>query len=139
MYSQIIPAYIYSCLMIARLQTRFGLLYPTLSVIKQQSNVFTIYYSNHTLHNIENIDTSNTVYHLVIESLLCLNKNQDKTAVIRQKILTHYFLSDINSIEVFVGMFMSFMSHAIEWIGKETNGFTLMYNVTRGIPSLFKS
>jgi hypothetical protein len=42
-----------------------------------------------------------------------------------------------NSIEVFACMSMAVKSRAIEWIGKDNIGF--MYNVTRGIPSLFAS
>lgn len=108
-------------------------------ILCDKKTIESIYYSNHTLNNIGSIDISKTVHHSDIKSLLCLNENQDKTAVIRQKILTHYFPSDMNSIEVFSGMSTSFMSRAIEWIGKDTFGFTLMYNVTRGIPLLFES
>ena len=62
-------------------------------ILCDKTTIESIYYSNHTLHNIGSIDISKTVYHSDIKSLLCLNENQDKTAVIRQKILTHYFPS----------------------------------------------
>jgi hypothetical protein len=108
-------------------------------ILCDKTSIERAYFSNHTLHNIGSIDTSRTIYHSDIKSLLCLNENQDKTAVIRQKILKHYFSSDVNSIEVFACMSMAVKSRAIEWIGKDNIGFTLMYNVTRGIPSLFAS
>lgn len=108
-------------------------------ILCDKTSIERVYFSNHTLHNIGSIDTSRTIYHSDIKSLLCLNEDQDKTAVIRQKILKHYFSSDVNSIEVFACMSMAVKSRAIEWIGKDNIGFTLMYNVTRGIPSLFAS
>jgi hypothetical protein len=62
-------------------------------ILCDKKTIESIYYSNHTLNNIGSIDISKTVHHSDIKSLLCLNENQDKTAVIRQKILTHYFPS----------------------------------------------
>ena len=60
-------------------------------------------------------------------SLLWLNKNPDKTKVARQKILTHHFPSDSTNIQVFVGMSVSTLHHAMEWIGKDNLGCSLMY------------
>jgi hypothetical protein len=64
-------------------------------ILCDKTSIERVYFSNHTLHNIGSIDTSRTIYHSDIKSLLCLNEDQDKTAVIRQKILTHYFSSDV--------------------------------------------
>jgi Ran GTPase-activating protein (RanGAP) involved in mRNA processing and transport len=42
-------------------------------------------------------------------------------------------------IQVFDGMSRSTLPSALEWIGRDTMGFSLMYNVVRGIPKLLES
>lgn len=42
-------------------------------------------------------------------------------------------------IQVFDGMSRSELPSALEWIGRDTMGFSLMYNVVRGIAKLLES
>ena len=119
-------------------------------VLCDKSSIERTYTSNHTLRTISlttrrgeeedypsRWETPEIPDH-VVASLLRLNSERDKTVVARHKILTHHFHSDSTSIQVFVGMSASTLPHAMEWIGRDNLGFSLMYRVVRGIPSLFE-
>ncbi len=47
--------------------------------------------------------------------------------------------SGATSIEVFASMETKLLSNAIEWIGRDELGFSLMYQCVRGMPSLFET
>jgi hypothetical protein len=45
---------------------------------------------------------------------------------------------DVVDIQAFSAMTVPKLPHAIEWIGRDSVDFSLMYHVTRGIPGLFE-
>jgi hypothetical protein len=69
-----------------------------------------------------------------------MNANEDKAEVARQKIMKQHFpvvvTEEVNML-VFARMPETVMPFAIEWIGRTDLGLSLMYNVARGLPTLF--
>lgn len=70
-------------------------------------------------------------------SLLDLNKNEDKMEIAREKILTTHFPNGSGDLHVFASMSENVLPFAIEWIGRNRLGSTLMFNFVRGFPYLF--
>ena len=106
------------------------------------SCVESTYISNHTLQTIEIENWVNGVHPLVVPEelsrVLKMNTIDDKVAVARQKIIALHF-SGINvDIQAFAAMAVPILPDAIEWIGRDSVGFSLMYHVTRAIPALFE-
>jgi len=104
-----------------------------------KSSIDSTFSSNHSLHDIEAINGLREDIPDDLSSLLNMNRNQDKAAVARQKVLEQHFSSSSATIEVFVGMSASALPRAIEWIGRDNLGSSLMHHVAREIPLLFKS
>ena len=65
--------------------------------------------------------------------LLEINRNENKSAVARKKIIAYHFSSDEVDIQVFTGIALPVLPRAVEWIGQDATGFNLLYHVTRGI------
>ena len=69
---------------------------------------------------------------------LILNRDDDnKAAVARQKILITHFSGGGTDVHAFTRMPETAMPHAISWIGRDYQGYSLMLNFVRGFPSLF--
>lgn len=66
-----------------------------------------------------------------------MNENENKVSVARQKILMHHFIGSVEDIHVFDQMSEKVMPHAINWIGRDSIGYSLMLNFVRGNPTLF--
>jgi len=108
--------------------------------LADESSIENTYSSNHTLHTLEKFDDD--VWAEIpddLSTLLCLNKNQDKSSVRRRKVLIHLHGVEVKGIPKMNGMSRSTLPSALEWIGRDTLGFSLMYNVVRGTPTLFES
>ena len=107
------------------------------------SCVRSTYLSNHTLHTLEIGDRwHNSPLMVVPEDLarvlqMNTNENEDKVALARQRIFAYHFSGDNMDIQEFSAMAVPILPHAIEWIGRDLDGFPLMYHVMRGIPALF--
>jgi hypothetical protein len=111
-------------------------------VVCDKSTIESTYLSNHTLNNIEKLDGRDLVREAIpdeLASYLTLNKHPGKSAVARQKILAYHFPAESANIQVFDGMSVLMLPHAIEWIGRDGLGISLMYKVARGIQLLVKS
>ena len=109
-----------------------------LHVLCNRSSIGSILYSsNHTFQNLW-IDLPILED---VESLLTMNRNEDKSDVISRKILNHVSgEGDDNAhIHVFARMSESMMPFALNWIGRDHFGFSLMYAVVRDIPQIFDS
>jgi hypothetical protein len=109
-----------------------------------ESSIENTYSSNHTLYTLEKFDDVRAEIPDNLSSLLHLNKNQDKASVRRQKILIHHFHGTVRGAVVkgipkINGMSRSTLPSALEWIGRDALGFSVMYKVVRGIPALFES
>ena len=108
------------------------------NVLCNKASIESIYASNHTLCEVGywSSDSSNRPTNLL--SLLALNKCKNKSEVARQKIVQYHFTND-GKIEDFVDMDVCVMPHAISWIGRDRALHSLLYNVVRGMPTLFDS
>ena len=114
-------------------------------VLCDESSIQSTYSSNHTLERIwlrPWLHHDDDVPDYILR-LLKMNRNEDKAQVARQKILENYFYEGGNvrdnayQISVFAQMSKALMPFALEWIGNDDIGFSLMYKVVRGIPTLF--
>jgi Ran GTPase-activating protein (RanGAP) involved in mRNA processing and transport len=106
-----------------------------------ESSIENTFSSNHTLHTLDKFGRRNARAEIPddLSALLSLNKSQDKASVRRQKILIHLCGVLVKGISKINGMSRSTLPSALEWIGRDALGFSVMYNVVRGIPALFES
>ena len=104
------------------------------NVLCNKSSLESIYNSNHTLRNVGlgDVPRDLAVY-------LRMNENDNKHEVARQKILKYHFADGDEKVEEFVDMDMTVIPHAIAWIGRDSTGHYLLYNVVRSLPTLFDS
>ena len=63
-----------------------------------------------------------------------MNENENKVEVAREKILNSHFTGEAVDIGVFARMPEALLPHAIEWIGRDRLGFSLMYQFVGGYP-----
>ena len=99
-----------------------------------KSSIESTFDSNHTLANMPYRAAAPDD----LKSSLCLNELVNKSEVARQKILMHHFSGEDPNIEAFASMNMDILPRAMEWIGRNDLGLSLMYQVARGMPSLFE-
>lgn len=105
-------------------------------VLCDVTSIDSTYSSNHTLRHVriankcpwDNDDVS-----LYLE----MNANGSKAVVARQKILIHHFTGRAADIHAFTRMPETVMPHAISWIGRDSLGYSLMFDFVRGDPTLF--
>ena len=104
------------------------------NVLCNKSSLESIYNSNHTLMKVvrDNINHDLTSY-------LRMNENDNKHEVARQKILKYHFADGDENIEKFVEMELAIIPYAIAWMGRDSTGHSLLYNVVRSLPTLFDS
>ena len=74
--------------------------------------------------------------------LLAMNRNEDRSGAIRGKLLKYHFPDrgdgdKCANIHVFAQMSESMMPIALEWIGRNRFGFSLMYEVVQVLPAMF--
>lgn len=104
------------------------------------SSINATYSSNHAFHTIRG-NKGKTLDGLLPDEilfLLIMNRNENnKTEVARQKILKSHFHERNTNIQELTCMPLMIMPFAIEWIGRCSRGFSLMYNFVRQLPSLF--
>ena len=111
-------------------------------IVCDKSTIKSTYLSNYTLNKIEKLDGRDLVWEAIpdkLASYLTLNKHPGKAAVACQKIPAYHFPAESANIQVFDGMSVLMLPHAIEWIGRDGLGISVMYKVTRGIQLLVKS
>ena len=101
-----------------------------------KSSIANTFSSNHTLQSICGGEECPGE----VDFYLRMNQYDNKTEVARQKILMcHFVHEEDGNIHVFDSMDMNVLPHAIEWVGRGQDGSSLMYELVRGIPSLFES
>ena len=103
-------------------------------LICDTTSIGSIYSSNHTF---QKLYTNHLARPEIVVSLLTMNRNEDKSEVARQKILRYFFSGGGDKASAFAQMPEKVMPVALEWIGRTVSGFSLMYNVVRGNPTLF--
>jgi hypothetical protein len=112
------------------------------------SSINNTYYSNHTIQSIEvddydqyeDRDYDDPFHDLMFQisvdrrDLMCMNNNENKVEVAREKIMKSHFAGEAVDISVFALMPEALLPHAIEWIGRDRLGFSLMYQFVGGYP-----
>lgn len=96
------------------------------------SSIAGICNSNHTLYQFDfpGMMPDDLAY------MLHFNKSKNKMAVVRLKLRWFYF-SDIAKLgKFFYSLKKTILPHAIEWIGRDRNGFKAMYDLFRTMPWL---
>ena len=63
-----------------------------------------------------------------------MNYNENKVKVARKKIMKSHFAGEAVDISVFALMPEALIPHALEWIGRDKLGFSLMYQFVAGYP-----
>ncbi len=106
------------------------------------SCVQSTYLSNHTLHTLTICEGLFWFTPMVVPEnlvrLLQMNTNEDKVILAREKIIAYHFSGSNVDIEAFAAIARPILPRAMEWIGRDLVGFSLMYHITRGIPALFE-
>ena len=77
---------------------------------------------------------------LNLRNSLHVNKNDNKSEVAREKILERHFArarGNTDVAQVFSSAPDSVLVHAIEWIGRDDLGYSVMNDFVRGFPQLF--
>ena len=101
-------------------------------LVWDKSSIDNTYSSNHTLYKIDLWPRPKG-----IRQLANMNRNENKVEVARQKILQYHFADGDANIHVFASTPEPSLPFAIEWIGRNSDGRTLMYHFVRAIPTLF--
>ena len=105
------------------------------------SSPLSTYYCNHTLQTIRMVNNRNLQVPKKIARVLKMNaKHDDKKALARQKIIANHFSASKIDTCAFSVMPVPLLPHAIDWIGRDLLGFSLMYQVSRAVlvPKLFE-
>jgi Ran GTPase-activating protein (RanGAP) involved in mRNA processing and transport len=109
-----------------------------LRVLCDKSSINDTFLSNHTLQSIildgySHYDWPERFWE-DLDYLLNMNDNENKVEVAREKILNSHFTGEAVDIGVFARMPEALLPHAIEWIGRDRLGFSLMYQFVGGYP-----
>lgn len=109
-----------------------GRAYNVLSnVLLDKSCIDNTFNSNHTLCELP-------LFPEKIRQILKMNRNESKVEVARKKIMEYHFPEGNRNIhQVFARMPETSLPFAIEWIGRNRDGRTLMYNFAQEFPTLF--
>jgi hypothetical protein len=102
------------------------------------SSVESTYHSNHTLRTIQIHDRYliqllppvDIAHHL---SLNGAYYDVGKVGIARHKIIENHFSTSKINTQAFALMSVPVLSQAVEWIGRELLGFSLLYQVLRGV------
>jgi Ran GTPase-activating protein (RanGAP) involved in mRNA processing and transport len=117
------------------------------NILCDNSSVQSTYLSNHTLHTLETTGyyagdnwTQVQVPDNIARVVELNETNQDKVVLARQKIISNHFSASRINTQAFAVMSVPVLPHAIEWIGRDLLGFSLLYQVSRSVlvPKLFE-
>ena len=100
------------------------------------------YLSNHTFYHCDffNRDEDDMIEGSVqeeIHRLMILNECEDKAKVARRKIVKYHFSRGNTGIHSLACMHEIVLPHSIEWIGRDEDGYSSMFNFVRCFPALF--
>lgn len=71
------------------------------------------------------------------DSLLQMNANENKSEVIRQKILQCYFLDGDANVQELEDMELNVFPQVICWLGRDSIGLPVLFQLLKGSPLLF--
>lgn len=106
-------------------------------VLCNKSTIESICTSNHTLESIK--ESGQWQVPNDLHAYLELNKNENKSEVVRQKIIKYHFNYGESNIQKFVNMELNELPQVISWTGRNDIGLSLLYKLCRGMPALFDS
>ena len=111
------------------------------TVLCDTSSFESICNSNHTLGELdvyENLHLYKTLQwlHPPMANFLRMNKDKDKSEVLRKKLLRFHFRKVENVGNVFGQLETKLLPHAVAWIGRDRLGFAAMYALFRDMPWL---
>ena len=102
-----------------------------------RSSIEATFSSNHVLSQIGDKDFNFITGDL--DPLLKENRNNTPEDSARLKILRcHILAEDGPNIDAFIGMKCNVMSRAIAWAGRDDEGFRVLYQILRSMPSLLR-
>jgi hypothetical protein len=115
------------------------------NVLCDKTSIANVCSSNHSLNilypNYYGVVDGNDVervHHDELDVLLDMNKNPDKVEVIRTKLLTYFFSNADNIVRGFGSVDTTVMPNVMEWIGRDRLGYSVMFELCRSMPELFK-
>jgi len=103
-------------------------------LVWDKSSIMDTFYSNHTLHRLHDENSDGVPSEL--NDSLRLNRNGNKKEVVRQKIILSHFQGENINLREFLDMELKVMPCAIAWVGKDTLGCSLLYQLVRARISL---
>ena len=109
------------------------------TVLCNKTSIASVRNSNHTWNDF--YYTSNDEDHCSddeLDSLLIMNKLEDKSEVVRRKLLMSCLLNKDTVGHVFGPMPATTLPSVVEWIGRDQLGFSAMYCLVQNIPSLLE-
>ncbi|KAL3756918.1 hypothetical protein ACHAWU_005922 [Discostella pseudostelligera] len=109
------------------------------TVLCNKTSIASVRNSNHTWNDF--YYTSNDEAHCSddeLDSLLEMNKLEDKSEVVRRKLLMSCLLNEDTVGHVFGPMPATTLPSVVEWIGRDRLGFSAMYCLVQNIPSLLE-
>ena len=105
------------------------------NILFNVSSIDNIYSSNHSLRTLGDYSGRGVPEDIV--SLLRMNENDNKSEVVRQKIIKYHFLNGDLNMEELVDMEMNVLPKVMSWVGRDGHGFTLFYKLLQNTPSVF--
>jgi hypothetical protein len=86
------------------------------------------YLSNHTLHTLEIVGDFGQIVAVPenLVRLLQMTTNEDKVILARQKVIAYHFLGSNVDIQAFAAIVRPVLPRAMEWIGRDLVGFSMM-------------
>jgi hypothetical protein len=99
-----------------------------------KSNLASICNSNHTMYDFWTDDPS---YEIAV--LLQMKNNKNQSEALRKKLLMYHFSDNGNVGHAFCPMETTVLPNAIEWIGRDPIGFSVMFHLFRCTPWLINS
>ena len=123
------------------------------NILCDRTSIDAAYTSNHTLYDVSNeIDDNddddedanlNAPPSDDLNKLLRINqrnRGKSKSVVAREKIIKFHMLKDVGiDVNAFVCMELNELPSAISWIGRDTIGFSVLYQLCKSLPCLFES
>ena len=102
-----------------------------------KTNITSVCNSNHTFSVFKYTCDDETEHLDELDSLLELNKDENKAAVVRKKILTSSVINEDTVGHEFGHMPVAVFPSLIEWIGRDRLGYSAMHCLVQSFPSLF--
>ena len=108
-----------------------------------KTSIHSTFSSNHTFHTwevLESMDSHGSPHENVFNevcTMMGMNGFPNKTAVARRKILDNHFLHGNTGFHALACMHETVLPNAIEWMGRDELGYSVMFEFVCGYPTVF--